>query len=135
MIKERFGGVQARFIEACGLSRNTAAKWFGVEARVPDSRTLASIAERCGVNADWLLLGRGSMTWPQVSPGAKQELFAARWARAESDPRRETLWREAELTVLQKLGAEGFWDIAVNHMERSNELLFEIWQMSELLRS
>ena len=64
VVEERFDGVQARFVETCGVTRDTASKWFGTSARVPDTRTLARVAECCSVSLDWLVLGRGTMSWP-----------------------------------------------------------------------
>ena len=47
-----------------GLTRDTASKWFGRSARIPDTLTLARIAERCSVRLDWLILGQGTMDGP-----------------------------------------------------------------------
>jgi hypothetical protein len=118
VVQTMYGGVQAEFVRTCRLSRDTAAKWFGVGSfRVPDTLTLKRIAERSGISLDWLLLGQGEMLGPAASPGAKAELFQAIYRRMNRTYARDPYSEDAAKTVLEELDAEGLWDVVVRNTE------------------
>jgi hypothetical protein len=118
VIEEKFDGVQARFVETTGLTRDTASKWFGPGSfRVPDTRTLASVATRCGVSIDWLVLGRSVMTWPAISRTCGEELIDAVYAEAE---RRGIERPHRALEIVAHAGSnERLWDLFVEQGYRA----------------
>jgi hypothetical protein len=117
VVEKVYGGVKAQLVRTCGFSRDTAAKWFGQDFRVPDTLTLKRIAERSGVSLDWLVLGRGEMLWPAASPGAQAELFGAVRRQMLRMYARDAYLTEAAESVLQDLGHEGVWDLLVKSYE------------------
>lgn len=104
VVQARFGGTQAEFYAQCGFARNTAQGWFRTSPRMPDTTSLAIVADKSGVSLDWLVLGRGEMEWPQ---GA---LSAA--VRAELE-RRHGKRRAAEVLKHLASGPAELWEEAV----------------------
>lgn len=133
VVQKRCAG-QADFIRKCRFSRNTAAKWFGDEPRVPDSYSMLQIAQRMGVSLDWLLLDRGTMEWPPSSEGARQELFDSVLSRFRRERAADPLADEAAVSVLTELGADGLWDLVVNNTEEIRDLLYQLAMMERLLK-
>lgn len=125
---------QAEFVRTCRLSRDTVAKWFGADFRVPDTLTLRRIAERTGVSLDWLMLGRGEMDWPPPTEGAKAELFEAVKRQLARSYTRAPVMDEAAVGILEELGADGLWNEVTAGIEDVRELYFRIGLRARLGR-
>lgn len=53
--------VESRLVEAGVMTRGGMSKYKFIERENPDARAIEGIADVCGVDFHWLLLGRGTM--------------------------------------------------------------------------
>jgi hypothetical protein len=107
-------GSRLEFRRRCDFTRDTADKWFGrvpkdeEQPRAPDAKACATIAGKCGVSLDWLLLKRGTMDWPR--PATRQaigQLYEAVYGELER------LGDNATQHALERIGSGALWAIAV----------------------
>lgn len=78
--KERFEQIKREFklkntdlARLAQVSDNAISKLLKGESQIPDVKTLVNLAEALNLDANWLLLGRGSMLSPKVSTTASSE--------------------------------------------------------------
>lgn len=70
-------GTQYELVQAEGISRSTAAGWFGVKSRAPDIQSLWPLIQR-GLSLDWLFTDHGYMRRIKVRADADpSEVFPA----------------------------------------------------------
>ena len=96
---------QAKFAERLGVSMSSAQKWE-IGAAIPNNAAIKLIAEKCGINEQWLRTGKGEM---KASLSRQEEMSGLVNTLMQDKPES---FRTALITTLLRFDPDGpEWEI------------------------